>query len=1260
MFKHKIQFILFSILLLKTFAVQADMDQQRPDGISDVKWSALKSVVQETKLLPSPADLGGQGSEFGRSVSVDGNRALIGAPVMAGSGAVFVFDYDGLSWSVSGFLTPSDGASNDQFGSAVSLSGNRALIGAQWDDDNGRNSGSAYVYDFNGSSWIETTKLTANDGSSHAYLGISVSLSGDRALVGATREDGQIPGSGSAYVYDFDGVNWNETAKLIANDGASNDQFGTSVSVSGDRVVIGAVRDDDGGTSSGSVYVFNYNGNNWNETNKLVASDAAPGDQFGYAVDQSGDRLIIGAPFDDGQGDQSGSVYIFSYDAGSWDETIKLTADDAVANDFFGLSVSISGNRSLVGAYANDGIYSDSGSAYVFDFDESNWIQTAKLTATDGFVSDFFGYSVSLSGNRALIGAWSDNNEGVDSGSSYVFDFDGINWQETTNLTTVDGGVDNGAAFDSYGASVSLSGNLALVGAPGDDINFNLTGSAYIYEFDGTNWNEIAILTASDGSAGDNFGNSVSLSGNRALIGAFKEDDQSAGSGSAYVFEFDGNNWVETAKLKASDPSFNASFGNAVSLSGDRALIGAFWENSSVGSAYVFDYDGINWTETMKLTAADGVANDHFGSAVSLLDNRALVGAEWDDDLGTNSGSVYIYNYDGISWNETTKLIPGDGASNEQFGKSVSLSNNRALVGSMANSAYVFDFVNNNWIESTKLIASDVENNDNFGNSVSLSGDSALVGALNDNNQGFDSGSAYFFKFDGNNWNEFSKLIPGDTTEGDRFGSAVSFSADRVLIGAFNDDAHGTDSGSAYIFDLNNFTIGGSITGLADGNGVVLQNNLTDDLVINTDSSFTFSMGLDDLSDYSVTVLTQPTTPNQTCTVTGGSNNDGSGTLAGADVTDISVTCVTNQYDVNVEVSNLIGDGVSFSNGVDTLTFNSNGTQTISTLDDGSVFDLEITDQPESLNQTCSFTNFSSGTLAGNDVIVTVDCVTLQYSVAVNVSGLDPGNSVVLQNNGADDLIISSNGSNTFNTAIDDGANYSVAVLTQPTTPNQFCQVSQATGQINGANVDDIEVVCATDVHTVGGTVSGLANGNTLTLSMDDTGENLVVQSNNLFEFIEPLQDGTTYNVTVLNMPTSPNQTCTISNGSGTISGSDVSDVLINCEINQYFIGGYVLDLIPANFMVLQNNLEDNLIITEEGAFVFATPIDDESDFEVSIQYQPDDPIQSCEIINNSGTLNGNDVENVIINCDFGDDLIYRHGFDTLLGISQLYWQGQK
>lgn len=1246
MFKHKIQFVILSILLLKTFAVQAGMDQQRPDGLSDSKWSALKSVVQETKLLPSPADLGGQGSEFGRSVSVDGNRALIGAPVMAGSGAVFVFDYDGLSWSVSGFLTPSDGASNDMFGSAVSLSGNRALIGALWDDDNGRNSGSAYVYDFNGSSWIETTKLTANNGTSHAYLGISVSLSGDRALVGATREDGQNPGSGSAYVYDFDGVNWNETAKLIANDGASNDQFGTSVSLSGDRVVIGAVRDDDGGTSSGSLYVFNFSGNNWNETNKLVASDADSGDQFGYAVDQSGDRIIIGAPFDDDQGDQSGSVYIFSFDGVNWNETIKLVAADVAANDQFGFSVGISGDRALVGAFLTEGVYVDSGSAYVFDLENGNWNETGKLTTDDAFQSDFFGYAVGLSGDRIMIGAHYDDDEGIESGSAYVFDFDGNNWQQITKLTSVDGGVANGAAFDGFGASVSLSGNRALVGASGDDgINSNLLGAAYIFEFDGSNWNEIAKLTASDGSRGDNFGNSVSLSGNRALIGAFKEDDQEAGSGSAYVFEFDGNNWVETAKLKASDPSFNASFGNAVSLSGDRALIGAFWENSSMGSAYVFDYDGINWTETIKLTAADGAADDRFGSAVSLLGERALVGAR---------RAAYVFDFDGVNWIETTKLTGVTGVS-------LSQSEDRLLLGSSSvpgsGSAQVYDLVNNNWTLSATLTASDAENNDNFGNSVSLSGDGALVGALNDDNQGFDSGSAYFFKFDGNNWNEVSKLIPDDTTEGDRFGSAVSFSADRVLIGAFNDDAHGTDSGSAYIFDLDNFTIGGSVTGLAKGNGVVLQNNLTDELVIYVDSNFTFSMGLDDSSDYSVTVLTQPTTPNQTCIVTGGSNNDGSGTLAGANVTDISVNCVTNQYDVNVEVSNLLGDGVSFSNGVDTLTFKSNGTQTISTLDDGSVFDLEITDQPESLNQTCSFTNFSNGTLAGNDVIVTVDCVTLQYSVAVNVSGLNPGNSVVLQNNGADDLIISSNGSNTFNTTIDDGANYSVAVLTQPTTPKQFCQVSQATGQISGANVDDIEVVCVIDVHTVGGSVSGLANGNTLTLSMDDTGENLVVQSNNLFEFIEPLQDGTTYNVTVLNMPTSPNQTCTISNGSGTITGSNVSDILINCEINQYFIGGYVLDIIPDNYMVLQNNFKDNLIITEEGAFVFTTPLDDESDFEVSIQYQPDDPIQTCEIINNSGTLNGNDVDNVIINCDFGDDLIYRHGFDTPVGISQLFWQ---
>ena len=250
---------------------------------------------------------------------------------------------------------------------------------------------------------------------------------------------------------------------------------------------------------------------------------------------------------------------------------------------------------------------------------------------------------------------------------------------------------------------MSLSGDRTLVGAHGND---DFRGSAYIFERQGDgSWLEVDKLTASDGAQGDNFGRSVSLSGDRALVGAHGDDDQSEFSGSAYVFERQGDgSWLEVDKLIATGGAFQDFFGNSVSLSGDRALVGAQLEDdlgSDSGSAYVFERQGDgSWLEVDKLIASDGAAIDRFGISVSLSGDYALVGAYWDDDLGQQSGSAYVFERQGDgSWLEVRKLNASDGAADDVFGISVSLSDDRALVGAIGDddvgddsgSAYVYD-----------------------------------------------------------------------------------------------------------------------------------------------------------------------------------------------------------------------------------------------------------------------------------------------------------------------------------------------------------------------------------------------------------------------------------------------------------------------------------------------------------------------------------------------------------------------------------------
>ncbi len=323
--------------------------------------------------------------------------------------------------------------------------------------------------------------------------------------------------------------------KLVATDGAIQDLFGTSVSISGDNALVGAWGDDDKGSGTGSAYIFHFDGSNWVEQTKLIASDAAAGDWFGWSVSLSGDYALVGAPGDEDRGWESGSAYIFHFDGSNWIEQTKLIASDGNVNDYFGGSVTFSGDYALVGAGGDDRDDDpDLGSAYIFHYDGSNWVEQTKLIASDAAPYDFFGLSVSLSGDYALVGVLQDNDNinGHDAGSAYIFHFDGSNWIQRTKLTASDG-----AAFDYFGRSVSLSGDYALVGAQRDNENGHDAGSAYIFHFDGSNWVEQAKLIASDGAQRDRFGASVSLSGDYALVGADGDDDNGTDAGSAYVYE---------------------------------------------------------------------------------------------------------------------------------------------------------------------------------------------------------------------------------------------------------------------------------------------------------------------------------------------------------------------------------------------------------------------------------------------------------------------------------------------------------------------------------------------------------------------------------------------------------------------------------------------------------------------------------------------------------------------------------------------------
>ena len=379
--------------------------------------------------------------------------------------------------------------------------------------------------------------LTAADGTANGRFGGAVAIDGNTAIVGAIN---------SAYVFTKSGVIWTQVAKLTASDAAAGDLFGFSVSISGDTVVVGARDDDDAGTDSGSAYVFVRPGGGWVDTTedaKLTAFDAFGGDEFGYSVSISGDTIVVGAPEDNVAFTDQGSAYVFvrPSPSGVWvnaTEDAKLTASDAALSDKFGESVSISGDTIVIGSSVHDvGGNTFQGTAYVFVRPSPSgvWVNTTedvKLTASDGAINDAFGKSVAIDGGTVVVGAVGDDPRGSGSGSAYVFTGSGSTWTEQVQLIPADG-----LQNDSFGGAVAIDGDTIVVGAEQDDDLGNISGSAYVFTRSGVIWTQQAKLTASDGAANDRFGESVAISGNDKMVGSRWHDvGANADQGTGYIF----------------------------------------------------------------------------------------------------------------------------------------------------------------------------------------------------------------------------------------------------------------------------------------------------------------------------------------------------------------------------------------------------------------------------------------------------------------------------------------------------------------------------------------------------------------------------------------------------------------------------------------------------------------------------------------------------------------------------------------------------
>ena len=817
-------------------------------------------------------------TRLGKAVALanSGNDILISANGDNNAGIVYVYNASGtFIHALSAVDSGTASHANQGFGNSIVVSGDTALISAPGTkpvSGTGSFAGAVYVYLRNSGTgrWDYQATLRGSDSAAQHFFGSSIAVEGTRAVIGASGVNSKGANTGKAYVFEGSGATWSQTASFIGSEGGH--YFGTSVALNGTTLVVGASGVSDTGANSGAAYLFTLSGGIWTQQIKLTAANASAQLFFGYsALMTDSNTVMIGTPWSSGRTtSNSGGIYIYRLISNVWTYNGKLQSHDRQSGDYFGQSIAYSAsiNRLLVGAPGVDDNGDGAGAAYSVNLSSIN------IDNDNDNIADAFDNCVGLSNPTQAdldgdgIGDACDpdiDGDGILNGTD-IFPNDPSEWLDTDGDglgDNIDPDADNDGIPDRIELTFGLDPLNANDAAPDKDGDGYTNLDEYLAGTgidDATDKPNLAAsytkLISNDGTLNDNLGGSVAISGNYVIVGAVNGKSNNTSSGAAYIFEKTGSgNWVQKAKLVASDATNLAKFGSSVAILGDLAVIGAPGASdsgySNAGAAYLFQRNGAGvWSQTDKFTATITTAgttttaagtNHSFGSSVTIGSaTRLVVGAPGanKNSLLANTGAAYIFELVNGIWQQQTKLIGFDSKGNDAFGTSVAVAGDLIMVGAPSADAktYAVGAVyrfrrdsNGNWPEKSRLTASDGNNGDQFGSSIALvarneaingittSYGAVVIGAPGSDGKGINSGAAYIFDYTPTTdltstptWVQQQKLqaIDGATTDTLGKSVALTFSVDgvtgqrsaTVLAGAQYHDSQHLDSGAVYLF----------------------------------------------------------------------------------------------------------------------------------------------------------------------------------------------------------------------------------------------------------------------------------------------------------------------------------------------------------------------------------------------------------------------------------------------------------------------------
>lgn len=827
-------------------------------------------------------------------------------------GSVRVLVRDEPLWDTEGTFRADDTASGDRFGASVDLREDLAVVGAPGDDHGMlQDAGSAYLFERTGGQWTQTLKLTAEDAADYDEFGIAVAMDRDTVVVGAHLDDDAGLASGSVYGFVYSDGAWSPQGKLQPLEARSFARFGASLSLSDDTVVVGAPGDRHDGIASGAAYVFIRSGTGWNQTARLSPPQPDHGDEFGASVAISGDTLVVGAPGVNHAEPDSGAIHVFTRSDGVWTLQTILTAPDAAASDRFGHSVAIDGNAIVAGSPQDDDWSPASGAAHVFtrsDADSYEWTTLGKISAGRPAPGAEFGSAVGVSGVTVIATAPSekfsynysnspvyagvvyfhqivhettpDCNENAVSDECDIVNLDSpdcnandvpdecdiaemvsadCNLNEVPDEcdldvrtspdcnrnivpdecdvafeTSLDCNANDipdecdvyGATFVAdlrrpaipsvhigYAEAVSLSDKWAAIGAPNHHNGVPGTGlgALFLFRKNDQEWGAPSLLRA--GKPGDRFGHAVALFEQTMIVGAIGAGDAGHASGSAHVFREEGANWAPQQRLAPEDGGLLAQFGWAVAATRDILFVGAPGDGTELfdsGSVYVYVRDGDHWLLRQKLAAPDPSQSGRFGSAVAASGNLLVIGAPLHQGEADSSGAAFAFRRYGGAWIIEEELLADDGATGDFFGESVAVFGDLAIVGASRHdsnrpdggAAYVFRRKAAGWNLERKLVSPFDPSAYRYGISVAASAKGVAIGGAWDQGSYVDYGFVDVWRWTGLEWVHRARMAPDQDGDADSFGAVVALFGDLGVAGAPTHQLAGHPLGAAYAFRL--------------------------------------------------------------------------------------------------------------------------------------------------------------------------------------------------------------------------------------------------------------------------------------------------------------------------------------------------------------------------------------------------------------------------------------------------------------------------